>query len=167
MSVSFSDLTEYSLHIEQAINELPSAFEKSVKHAGMEFKKAVVPLTPVYEPDPPYHAYDHGRQRVGGKLRKSWKVKAPYRSGISYICEVENDATDGKHYYASDVEYGHRQHVGKPFPVFVNGKLEYRRHKLGYVSGQHFMAIARERTFRGRVTTEYARKEIEKCLRRS
>lgn len=163
--IDVSELSKFQKRIEKAEKDMDKVFRTSVAHAGEEFKKTVVPLTPVYSPDPPYHAYEGGSPRVGGTLRNAWKVKRPYKKGSVYNVTVENAARSSNgHLYASDVEYGHKQHKGAVFPVYVNGKLEYRVHKKGYVKGIHFMAIAQERAFKGRAVAEYTRKKVEECL---
>lgn len=165
--IDISELSDFKNGMERAEREMEQVFKSSARHVGEQFKKEVVPLTPVYTPDPPYHAADSGKPRIGGNLRSSWKVKRPQKSGNTYSVTIENSAKSSNgHIYASDVEYGHKQHKGKIFPVFVNGKLEYRYHKKGYVKGLHFMAIARERSLKGRYVGEYTRRKVEECLQR-
>lgn len=165
MSTDFSQFYDYAEHLSKATEKIPSVMREATREAGEIFKGNVVPLTPVYTPDPPYQAYEGGSPRVGGELRRSWKVGQVRQNGTKYSVTVKNDAKSSQgHEYASDVEYGHRLKKGQAFPVFVNGKKEYRTHKKSYVAGQHFMAKAREETFRGRAIAERTRVKVERCL---
>lgn len=166
MSCDFKEFDKFVDRIGDARERIPSVMRQATLEAGQIFEGTVKPLTPVYAPTPPYQAYDGGSPRVGGKLRQAWHTSSVRQSGTTYSIDIINDAKSPVgHEYASDVEYGHRLKKGQMFPVFVNGKLEYRRHKKSYVSGQHFMAKAREETFRGRAIAIRTREKVEQCLR--
>lgn len=166
MSSDFSQYDKFVTRIENGRDKLNNVMRQATLEAGQIFEGTVKPLTPVYAPTPPYHAYDSGDMRKGGALRKAWHTSEVHQNGSKYSIDVINDAKSPSGYeYASDVEYGHRLLKGRSFPVFVDGKLEYRRHKKSYVSGQHFMAKAREETFRGRAIYIRTREKVEQCLR--
>lgn len=166
MSCDFSQFNKYVSTIQNAKETIPSVMRAAAAEAGHIFEGTVKPLTPVYSPTAPYHAYDSGSMRRGGALRQAWHTSEVRQNGSIYSVDVINDAkSPSGHEYASDVEYGHRLRKGEKFPVFVNGKLEYRVHKKSYVAGQHFMAKAREETFRGRAIAVRTREKVEQCLR--
>lgn len=54
--------------------------------------------------------------RVGGQLRRNWKVGQVYKTGNAYIVEIYNNTE-----YAGYVEFGHR--VGKALVRWVEGKF--------------------------------------------
>ena len=72
--------------------------------------------------------------KTGGTLRNNWKIeKTVNRNGNVYEIEVYNPVE-----YASYVEYGHRQEVGRFVPQI--GK----RLKSGWVEGQFMLKISEE-----------------------
>lgn len=76
--------------------------------------------------------FNEGKQ--GGTLRNNWKIKNTVtKKGVVYEIEVFNPIE-----YASYVEYGHRQQVGRFVPHI--GK----RLKSGWVEGQFMLKISEE-----------------------
>lgn len=76
--------------------------------------------------------YNEGKQ--GSTLRKGWKMQPTVtQNGVVYEIEVYNPTE-----YASYVEYGHRQQVGRFVPQI--GK----RLKQGWVQGQFMLKISEE-----------------------
>ena len=96
--------------------------------------RAVVKETPVgvYEvivytrKDGSTRTYNDGK--TGGTLRRGWQVKDVTRQGNTFMCEIINPVE-----YASYVEYGHRQQVGRFVPQ-IGKKL-----KVGWVDGQKML----------------------------
>ena len=77
-------------------------------------------------------SFNEGKQ--GGTLRNNWKVKNTVtKNGIVYEIEIFNPVE-----YASYVEYGHRQQVGRFVPQI--GK----RLKSGWVEGTFMLKISEE-----------------------
>jgi hypothetical protein len=64
----------------------------------------------------PVGVYPPGSGKVGGELRRNWKVGQVIRQGDSYLVEIINE-TD----YSSFVEYGHR--TGKDLTKWVEGRF--------------------------------------------
>lgn len=77
-------------------------------------------------------SFNEGKQ--GGTLRKNWKIKNTVtKNGVVYEIEIFNPIE-----YASYVEYGHRQQVGRFVPHI--GK----RLKSGWVEGKFMLKISEE-----------------------
>ena len=77
-------------------------------------------------------SFNQGKQ--GGTLRNNWKVQSVVtKKGVVYEIEVFNPIE-----YASYVEYGHRQEVGRFVPHI--GK----RLKSGWVEGQFMLKISEQ-----------------------
>jgi len=77
-------------------------------------------------------SYNAGKQ--GSTLRNNWKIQSSVsKSGTVYEIEIFNPMQ-----YASYVEYGHRQQVGRFVPQI--GK----RLKSGWVEGQFMLKISEE-----------------------
>lgn len=77
-------------------------------------------------------SFNEGKQ--GGTLRNNWKIKNTVtKKGVVYEIEILNPIE-----YASYVEYGHRQQVGRFVPQI--GK----RLKSGWVEGQFMLKISEE-----------------------
>ena len=145
MSAEYSQLVEFKEQFDAAIKERDAEIEKAVLEMADYLIATVTPLTPVYAPKEingqTYHAYQKGRKRVGGDLRKHWaddnKNLKVSRNRNAYTVEIVNNSE-----YALFVEEGHKQNVGQRFPVFVDGKLRMATHKKAYVKGQHFLRKA-------------------------
>jgi len=88
-----------------------------------------------------YWAYEFYGKRLGGDLNRAWlkdnENLIVHKFGHQYVVTVVNNT-----YWASFVEEGHAQHVGEKFPVYVDGKLEYRTHKQGFIKGQHYLRLS-------------------------
>lgn len=77
-------------------------------------------------------SFNQGKQ--GGTLRNNWKIQSNVtKKGVVYEIEVFNPIE-----YASYVEYGHRQQVGRFVPHI--GK----RLKSGWVEGQFMLKISEQ-----------------------
>lgn len=78
--------------------------------------------------------YSFNEGKSGGTLRNNWKIKNTVtKQGMVYEIEIFNPTE-----YASYVEYGHRQEVGRFVPQI--GK----RLKSGWVEGQFMLKISEE-----------------------
>ena len=145
MSAEYSQLVDFKNEFDKACAKRESDIEKAVLEMADYLIATVTPLTPVYAPKDinghNYHAYEKGSKRVGGELRKHWvddnKNLSVRHVGNDYVVEVVNNSE-----YALYVEEGHKQHVGKKFPVFIDGKLRMVKHKKAYVKGHHFLRKA-------------------------
>lgn len=69
--------------------------------------------------------------RITGHLARNWRVGNVERQGDAYVVEIINNV-----HYASFVEYGHRQEVGRYVPAI--GK----RLKKPWVEGRFMMTIS-------------------------
>lgn len=116
-----SDFQRFAQHVNAVVSgdELKNEVKKSVKNVGEIYKRNAEINTPVKT----------------GDLRRNWQLKGPYFSNTDILVEVRNNK-----YYASFVEYGHRQKVGQYVPAI--GK----RLKASWVPGQHFLQKATEQT---------------------
>lgn len=147
MSVDVRELQAFRDRLVNSDEERAIACEKAAKDAAKFLIDHCVMRTPVYAPvninGKTYHASDGGGMRTGGALRKAWiddnRSLVVYKFGNNYMITVKNN-----NYYASYVEKGHSQTVGKLFPVFVDGNLEYRKHKKGWIKGKYFLKISEE-----------------------
>ena len=110
--------------------------------AGQRLYGKVVQRTPVGQ-KPSFEQFATGRKSlakqkadydsywqgyVGGTLRKAWKLNPAKKTGNGYEITVENPME-----YASFVEFGHKQKVGRYVPQ-INKKLVH-----GWVDGQFFL----------------------------
>ena len=151
MSAEFSQLVAFKKEFDEACAKRESDIEEAVLEMADYLIATVTPLTPVYAPKDidghTYHAYDNGRKRVGGELRKHWiddnKNLSVRRVGDDYVAKVVNNSE-----YALYVEEGHKQNVGQKFPVYIDGQLRMVQHKKAYVPGQHFLRKAETRLSR-------------------
>ena len=75
--------------------------------------------------------YNQGRS--GGELRRNWTIKTLKKNGTVYEIEIVNPTE-----YASYVEYGHRQQVGRFVPHI--GKTL----KNGFVEGKFMLKMSEE-----------------------
>ena len=145
MSAEFSQLVDFKDEFDKACAKRESDIETAVLEMADYLIATVTPLTPVYAPKDiaghTYHAYDDGKKREGGELRKHWiddnKNLSVRHVGDNYVVEVVNNSE-----YALYVEEGHKQNVGQRFPVFIDGKLRMVQHKKAFVKGQHFLRKA-------------------------
>lgn len=97
-------------------------------------------------------SFNEGKQ--GGTLRNNWKIKNTVtKRGVVYEIEIFNPTE-----YASYVEYGHRQQVGRFVPQI--GK----RLKSGWVEGQFMLKISEEE-IQG-ITPKLLQKRLNEELRR-
>ena len=84
----------------------------------VEYKREVRRTREIFTKDGERYArimsYWDGYQ--GGALRRAWQVLPVAKSGSQYIITVVNDL-----YYASYVEYGHRQTPGRYVPALGRG----------------------------------------------
>lgn len=109
--------------------QLPLFMEGAVKEMANRLLALVIPRTPVGA---------SGKGHVGGTLRRGWtNLQATgysvERGPKSYTITLTNPV-----YYASYVEYGHRQTPGRYVPAI--GK----RLVASWVEGQHFLKISED-----------------------
>ena len=86
---------------------------------------------------------------TGGTLRRNWKISKIIKDGDNHYLIIYNNI-----YYASYVEFGHRQQPGRFVPVL--GK----RLKAGYVKG-HYMMTNSAREIE-KVATRLAEKNMKR-----
>ena len=147
MAVDTRQLREFQKKIQKAQQGLEPVIERVARESAKYLIDQCVMRTPVSAPveinGDTYTPYEAGTMRTGGNLRQSWiddnKSLIVHKIGDEYFLSVVNT-----NYYASYVEDGHTQHVGQLFPVYVNGKLEYRRHKKAWVEGKHFLRLSED-----------------------
>jgi hypothetical protein len=107
-------------------------FQQTTAEIANMLLSLVIPRTPV-------GSYAKGAGKVGGTLRRGWMVKGKStvpaasveRIAGGYAVTLTNST-----YYASYVEEGHRQTIGRYVPAI--GK----RLVKGWVEGQHFLKIS-------------------------
>lgn len=87
-----------------------------------------------------------------GELRHSWFITDIVKNGDTYEVYIVNNKE-----YASYVEYGHRQEVGRYVPVL--GK----RLKKGWIKGQRFMTKSVEEF--ETIVDDIVREEVEARLK--
>ncbi len=127
MSAEFSELKALQARVEKELSkaELNKFYESTVKYMSQRFLRMVKQRTPTGD----YSGLAEGyTNKMGGTLKKAWKVGHVHRAGVFTIVEVKNPIK-----YASYVEYGHRQTPGRYVPAL--GK----RLKASWVDGQFFM----------------------------
>lgn len=102
-----------------------------------------------------------------GDLRNRWEISKVYRTPASYYIEIFNTV-----YYASYIEYGHKQQVGRFVPgVISNGKFTYVKGaksgivlKKPFVNGFHMCQISLTR-LQGRMRQKFERAFRAYCKR--
>ena len=116
-----SQFEEFAKHVNAEISggQLKNEVKKSVKNVGETYKRNAEANTPVKT----------------GDLRRSWQLIGPIFSGADISIELRNSKN-----YASFVENGHRQTLGRYVPTI--GK----RLKASWVPGQHFLQKATKQT---------------------
>ena len=97
-------------------------------------------------------SFNEGKQ--GGSLRNNWKINSTAtKKGVVYEIEIFNPLE-----YASYVEYGHRQQVGRFVPQ-IGKKL-----KSGWVEGQFMLKISEEEI--QAIAPKLLQKRLDEELRR-
>ena len=130
INVDVSQLSDFRKKLENLSGGQTQIFLNSaVKEMANMLLGLVIPRTPV-------GSYTDGRQ--GGTLRRGWQNinvtgMNVSRGGGGYSITLTNPV-----YYASYVEYGHRQTPGRYVPQI--GK----RLVASWVEGQHFLKISEE-----------------------
>lgn len=148
MNVDISQMKEFYDKLNHLQKEQKNMFlESCIKELAARFLSKVVLLTPVGK-KPEIKVVRNKDNTVskrskamleiwkgyrGGELRKAWKIKSSKKTANSHEIVVENTKE-----YASHVEYGHRQEVGKFVPAI--GKSL----KNEYVKGKFMMTITEE-----------------------
>lgn len=126
-------------------SEKEGMFLEATNVVGNFVKAKATELTPVGEYQylkPPFDA------RKGGDLRGAWEMTSPIKNGNAYSVIVKNPLP-----YASYVNVGHKQEVGKFIPMLggnpsnppisKGGGSPYgRRLKKSWVKGQFFLEKA-------------------------
>ena len=139
--VDFSELKALQKRLEEFEKADMDAFcTKMAKELASRLLRRVRQKTPVGEyevityttKDGKTYSFNDGKQ--GGTLRNAWKIdKTVTKKGAVFEIEVINPME-----YASYVEYGHRQQVGRFVPQI--GK----RLKSGWVEGKFMLKISEE-----------------------
>ena len=92
----YSEVLEFNRRIERATEIVDELFKEALGQMALDFLRKVKDRTP---------------QRTG-MLRDRWKIGAIVKKGDDYMIEVFDDTK-----YASFVEDGHRQKVGRYVPA--------------------------------------------------
>ena len=92
----YSELEEFNKRIERAVEIVDDLFKEALGQMALDFLRKVKDRTP---------------QRTG-LLKDRWKIGAIVKKGDDYMIEVFDDTK-----YASFVEDGHRQKVGRYVPA--------------------------------------------------
>ena len=174
--LDYGELQKLKERIEKVTNEeqMNQFFESCAKELAARLLSKVIKRTPTSE-------YDKESGTIGGTLRRGWTTEstgdsdfdtktAMYNNmfggsqkvsksnmtvnkvGNDYVIEVINPV-----YYASYVEYGHRQTVGRFVPAI--GK----RLKKGWVEGQFMLTISEDEIRKS--APKVLEKKLEKYLR--
>ena len=139
--VDYKELEALRDRLEQFQKVDVDAFcEKMAKEIAARLLRRVKQKTPVGEYETITYTKKDGSTitfndgKEGGTLRNNWKVqKTVSKSGTVYEIEIYNPME-----YASYVEYGHRQQVGRFVPHI--GK----RLKSGWVEGKFMLKVSEE-----------------------
>lgn len=118
----FKEFQEKLQKLEQT--DFEAFCEASAKELAARLLAKVVKRTPTGK-----HALEEGK--MGGTLKRGWSIGAMEKRGNMYWIEVINPT-----FYASYVEYGHRQQPGLFVPAI--GK----RLKAGWVKGRFMLTIS-------------------------
>lgn len=92
----YSEVLEFNRRIERAVEIVDDLFKEALGQMALDFLRKVKDRTP---------------QRTG-LLKDRWKIGAIVKKGDDYMIEVFDDTK-----YASFVEDGHRQKVGRYVPA--------------------------------------------------
>ena len=92
----YSEVLEFNRRIERAVEIVDDLFKEALGQMALDFLRKVKDRTP---------------QRTG-LLKDRWKIGAIVKKGDDYMIEVFDDTE-----YASFVEDGHRQKVGRYVPA--------------------------------------------------
>ena len=105
----------------------------------------------------PTGKYPDGSGKVGGTLKRGWTIGNVVKTGSYYIVEVINPVV-----YASYVENGHRQEVGRYVPAI--GK----RLVNGWVKGKFFLKISEKEIQNNApaIIEKKLRKYLEECFKK-
>ena len=166
MNVDISQMKEFYDKLNHLQKEQKNMFlESCIKELAARFLSKVVLLTPVGK-KPKIKVVRNKDNTVsksskamleiwkgykGGGLRKAWKIKTPKKTANSHEIVVENTKE-----YASYVEYGHRQNVGRFVPAI--GK----RLKNNYVKGKFMMTKTEEEI--KKITPQLLEKRLSQYL---
>ena len=121
MAVDFSEFEKFKNQLKNLEKELPAFEEGCAKELGARLLREVRQKTPV-------GIYPEESGKMGGTLRRNWYVTDARRTSEGYALDVINNTE-----YASYVEDGHRQQVGRYVPAI--GK----RLKQPWVEGKHML----------------------------
>lgn len=121
MAIDLSELEKFRDKIKDLEKELPEFERGCADEIAARLLRAVRQKTPV-------GIYSEDSGKMGGTLRRNWNVSNPKRVTGGFTVDVINNTE-----YASYVEYGHRQDVGRYVPAL--GK----RLKSPWVDGRHML----------------------------
>lgn len=126
------------------VGKREEACQKATNDLAGRFFNLVVKATPKGE-----YPLESGKK--GGTLQGKWNVKRARKSGNTYTADVINNTE-----YASYVEYGHRQEVGRYVPAIGKRLVQ------PYVPPKYFVKKTEE-AFEPKIN-EYAKTTLEKYL---
>ena len=127
-NVDISGLKEFTQKLEKQLSpvQMDEFIGSCAKELAARVLRGAIKRTPVGQ-------YPSESGKVGGTLRRGWKVSEVKSFGYDHVIEVFNPVE-----YAPFVEYGHRQEPGRYVPAI--GK----RLKASWVEG-HFMMTQSEK----------------------
>ncbi len=137
VKINIDGLKEFKENLEKKQVEIDRIFEILAKDVAALLLRKVKKRTPVKE----------------GRLRNGWTIGDIKKEGGKYIVEVINPVE-----YASYVEFGHRQEVGRFVPT-LGKKL-----KKPWVDGKFMLTISENEVKEG--LESFLTKRIEKAIKK-
>lgn len=133
--VNKTGLLEFAERLKKAENT-EAFFYHATQTLGNAVMSKAKDNTPVGDYSDRFLPYNN---RTGGTLKDSWKISRPNKRGNLYSIRVINPV-----FYASYVNYGHKQHVGQFIPPYRT------RASQPWVKGQYFLERAISETYPAR-----------------
>lgn len=121
MAVDFRELEKFRDKLGNLAKEIPELEKSCANELGARLIRSVKQKTPV-------GIYPSESGKAGGTLRRNWQIQGTRALTGRYEIDITNNTE-----YASYVEYGHRQDVGRYVPAI--GK----RLKNPWVEGRHML----------------------------
>lgn len=154
MKTNFSGLHTFGRNVEALEKQVAAVLEKEANELGKSLLANVKKNTPTSDGVYDIERRENGKVKLvkiksGGTLRRSWRIKPAVKEGKRIVVRVKNPVL-----YASYVEYGHRQEVGRYVPAI--GK----RLTQSFVEGKYML---RDATLE---VQKIAPKQVEEALRR-
>lgn len=116
--MAMDEFDEYIANLHDLKNQLPKTIIKVLLDCALEVLAETIQRTPV----------------PTGLLKAAWKISGVERAGDNFIVTIINTAN-----YASFVEYGHHQEVGRYVPAIGKKLVE------PWVEGKHMITVPLER----------------------